>query len=86
MIIDKDIPFWRIREIAMKYGMKMVISVTLFDVYESEKLEKGKKSYAVGIVLQNKSKTLTDKEIDKIMSRIQEYLEKQIDARIRQAT
>jgi phenylalanyl-tRNA synthetase beta chain len=55
-------------------------------VYESKKLEKGKKSYAVGIVLQNKNKTLTDKEIDKIMSRIQENLEKQIDARIRQAT
>jgi len=86
MIIDKAIPFSRIREIAMKSGKEMVKSVTLFDVYESEKLEKGKKSYAVGFVLQDKSKTLTDKEIDKIMNRLQGNLEKQIDARIRQAT
>jgi phenylalanyl-tRNA synthetase beta chain len=86
MIIDRNIPFSKIREIALKSGSDMVISVNLFDVYESKKLEKGKKSYAVGIVLQNKSKTLTDKEIDKIMCRIQENLEKQIDARIRQAT
>jgi phenylalanyl-tRNA synthetase beta chain len=86
MIIDKDIPFSRIRDIARKSGKEMVRSVTLFDVYESEKLEEGKKSYAVGIVLQNESKTLTDKEIDNVMNRIQGNLEKQIDARIRQAT
>ncbi len=86
MIIDKSIPFSRIRDIAMKSGKEMVKSVTLFDVYESEKLEKGKKSYAVGFVLQDESKTLTDKEIDKVMNRLQGNLEKLIDARIRQAT
>ena len=86
MIIDKAIPFSRIRDIALNSAKEMVRSVTLFDVYESENLEKGKKSYAVGIVLQDKSKTLTDKEIDKIMNRLQVNLEKQIDAHIRQAT
>ena len=86
MIIDKAVPFSRIREIALKSGKDMVRSVTLFDVYESEKLEEGKKSYAVGIILQDESKTLTDKEIDHIINRIKENLEKQIDARIRQAT
>lgn len=86
MIIDQAIPFSRIKDIALKSGKEMVKSIFLFDVYESEKLEKGKKSYAVGIVLQDKSKTLTDKEIDKIMNRLQVNLEKQIDARIRQAT
>jgi phenylalanyl-tRNA synthetase beta chain len=86
MIIDIAVPFSRIREIALKSGKEMVKSITLFDVYESEKLEKGKKSYAVGIVLQDESKTLTDTEIDKIMDRIQLNLENQIDARIRQAT
>ncbi|MCK5463528.1 MAG: phenylalanine--tRNA ligase subunit beta, partial [Bacteroidales bacterium] len=86
MIIDKTVPFARIRDIALKSGKEMVKSVTLFDVYESEKLEKGKKSYAVGIVLQDESRTLTDTEIDKIMNRIQVNLEKQIEARIRQAT
>ena len=86
MIIDQAVPFSRIRDIALESGKEMVRSVTLFDVYESEELAKGKKSYAVGIVLQDETKTLTDKEIDQIMHRIQQNLEKQIDARIRQAT
>jgi phenylalanyl-tRNA synthetase beta chain len=86
MILDHDIPFSRIREIAAKTGGDMIKSVTLFDVYESAKLEKGKKSYAVGFILQDESKTLTDIEIDKIMGRIQKDLEKEINARIRQAT
>jgi phenylalanyl-tRNA synthetase beta chain len=86
MIIDRDIPFSRIRDIARKSGKDAVRSVTLFDVYESEKLEEGKKSYAVGIVLQDESKTLTDKEIDSIMDRIQGSLEKQVHAHIRKAT
>lgn len=85
MIIDKSIPFSRIREIVLNSGHEMVRSVTLFDVYESERLEKGKQSYAVGIVLQDEDKTLTDNEIDKIMKRIQGNLEQQIDARIREA-
>ncbi len=58
MIIDTDIPFSRIREIVLKSGKEMVKSVTLFDVYESKKLEKGKKSYAVGIVLQDTNQNL----------------------------
>jgi phenylalanyl-tRNA synthetase beta chain len=85
MIIDRDITFSRIRDIARKAGKDKVKSISLFDVYESEKLEKGKKSYAVGVVLQDNTKTLTDKEIEKIMNRIQESLEKQVNARIRQA-
>ena len=86
MIIDKGIPFSRIRDITLKSGKELVKSVTLFDVYESEKLEKGKKSYAVGIVLQDESKTLTDKDIEKVMNRLQGNLEKEINAHIRQAT
>ncbi len=86
MIIDKAVPFSKVRDIAMNTGGELVKSVTLFDVYESEKLEKGKKSYAVGLILQHDSKTMTDKEIDKIMNRIQGNLEKQVHARIRQAT
>ncbi len=85
MIIDRGIQFDRIREIAMRSEKKLLKSVSLFDVYESEKLEKGKKSYAIGFVLQNPEKTLTDQEIDRIMDKIQSNLEKEIHAKIRQA-
>ena len=52
-------------------------SVNLFDVYEGERLPKGKKSYALSFILEDKSKTLTDKHIDKVMNNlIQSYKEK----------
>ncbi len=85
MLIDKSIQFGQIRDIALKSEQKLLKSVSLFDVYESEKLEKGKKSYAVGFILQNPEKTLTDKEIDRIMDKIQANLERTVKARIREA-
>lgn len=85
MIIDQTVRFSQIREIAFKTEQKLLKSVSLFDVYESEKLPKGKKSYAVGFTLQDLSKTLTDKEIERIMGRIQVGLEQGINAEIRQA-
>ena len=83
MIMDKSVQFSHIQDVANKCERKLLKSVSLFDVYESEKLGKGKKSYAVNFVIQNPDKTLTDKEIDRIMDKIQANLEKQINAYIR---
>jgi phenylalanyl-tRNA synthetase beta chain len=58
-------------------------SVNLFDVYQGKNLPKGKKSYAVSFTLQDENKTLTDKEIDKIMSKLQNNFEKQLNAELR---
>jgi phenylalanyl-tRNA synthetase beta chain len=85
MIVDNSVQFAQIRNIARKTEKKLLKSVSLFDVYESDKLEKGKKSYAIGFILQNPDKTLTDREIDRIMNRIQSNLESGINAEIRQA-
>ena len=85
MIIDQSIRFSQIQDIAFKAEKDLLKSVSLFDVYESKKLEKGKKSYAVNFTLQDITKTLTDKEIDESMGRIQTGLEKEINAQIRQA-
>jgi phenylalanyl-tRNA synthetase beta chain len=85
MIIDRGTKFSEIRDIAYRTEKKLLKSLSLFDVYQSDKLEKGKKSYAVGFVLQNPKKTLTDTEIDRIMDKIQANLEKEIHAQIRQA-
>jgi len=53
-------------------------------VYEGEKIPKGKKSYALSFVLQDSEKTLTDKLIEKCMSRIQQALEQHFDASLRE--
>jgi phenylalanyl-tRNA synthetase beta chain len=57
--------------------------VNLFDVYQGGNLPKGKKSYAVSFTLQDEHKTLTDKQIDKIMNKLQQSFEKQLGAELR---
>ena len=58
-------------------------NVDLFDVYMGDKLPEGKKSYALSFILQDDQKTLTDKQIDKIMSKLQEGFKKQFEAELR---
>ena len=58
-------------------------NVTTFDVYEGDKLPEGKKSYAVSFVLQDNNKTLEDRQIDKIMQKLQQSFEKNLGAVLR---
>jgi phenylalanyl-tRNA synthetase beta chain len=57
--------------------------VKLFDIFESEKLGAGKKSLAISFTFLDEEKTLTDKEIDTMVSRIMGALEKEVQAEIR---
>lgn len=58
------------KEIALRTEKHLLKNVSLFDVYEGEKLGADKKSYAVSFTLQDDEKTLTDKQIDKIMNKL----------------
>ena len=84
LLINKNVTFSEIEAVARQYGGKHLKSVNLFDVYEGEKIEEGKKSYAVSFILQNPEKTLKDKEIDKMMQKLIKGFEKQVNAEIRQ--
>ena len=57
--------------------------MSLFDVYLGKNLPKGKKSYAVSFTLRDDKKTLTDKQIEKIMSKLQQGFEKELGAELR---
>lgn len=83
LLVDRGVTFRTLRDIAFKTEKKLLKSVHLFDVYEGEKLPDGKKSYALGFALEDKSQTLTDKEIDRVMSNLITQFEKQADAKIR---
>ena len=61
----------------------MLKDVDLFDVYIGNKLPKGKKSYALSFVLQDENQTLKDKQIDKIMNKLQETYKNQFEAELR---
>jgi len=83
LLLDQDINFSDIEKTAYKTDKKLLQSLDLFDVYEGEKLPKGKKSYAISFTFQDFKKTLTDKQVDKQMKKLQQAFEKELDAQLR---
>ncbi|MDR1545090.1 MAG: phenylalanine--tRNA ligase subunit beta [Prevotellaceae bacterium] len=83
LLLDKNVSFAQIEQTARKTERKFLQNITLFDVYEGKNLPENKKSYAVNFVLQDKGKTLTDKQIDEVMSRLIKNFEKELGASLR---
>lgn len=83
LLIDKSVQFEQIEQIARQTEKKLLKSVELFDVYEGKNLPEGKKSYAVNFILQDESKTLTDKQIDAIMTKLINNLKQKLGAKLR---
>ena len=83
LLIDNDVEFARIEQIAYAAERKLLKKVELFDVYEGKNLPAGKKSYAVNFILQDEQKTLNDKAIDAVMQKIIQNLKKQLNAELR---
>ena len=84
LVVDKAITYDTLEKIAYKYGSKLLKNVSLFDVYEGDKIESGKKSYALNFVLQHAEKTLTDEDITKVMNKLIAAYEREIGAKLRQ--
>lgn len=83
LLIDKQVEFAQIEQIARQSERKLLKKVELFDVYEGKNLPEGKKSYAVNFILQDEQKTMGDKQIDAIMQKIIQNLKKQLNAELR---
>lgn len=83
LLIDKTVTYDSIKELASKQERKLLKAINLFDVYEGKNLPEGKKSYAVSFQFQDENKTLFDKQIDKVMSKVIMALEKELDAKLR---
>ena len=83
LLIDKEVSFESLENISYKTERKILKSVQLFDVFEDEKLPKGKKSYGITFTFQDQNKTLTDKHIDKIMEKLKGNFIKEFDAELR---
>ncbi len=85
MLVNEDLQFGAIEKIAVSESKKLLQEISLFDVYKGDKIEKGKKSYAVSFVFQHSEKTLTDQEIEKVMSRLMNKYESELGAVIRKS-
>ena len=83
LLLDESVKFEDIERLAYQTEKKLLKQVGLFDVYEGEKLGKGKKSYAVSFILRDEEKTLTDKEIEKCMDRLMSAFGTNLKAQVR---
>lgn len=83
LLLDENVSFKDLHKIAFETEKKLLKEISLFDVYQGDKLPQGKKSYALSFIIQDDNKTLTDKQIDKIMGQLLENFEKQVKATLR---
>lgn len=83
LLLDKKVTFDQIYQLGLKTEKRLIKNITLFDVYTGKKLPDGKKSYAVSFMLQDEKGTLTDKQIDKIMAKLQRTYETELGAELR---
>jgi phenylalanyl-tRNA synthetase beta chain len=83
LILDENVEYASIENEAYKANKKLLKDISLFDVYEGDKLPKGKKSYAVSFTFQDNDTTLQDSTIDPIMEDIRKKLEENLGAELR---
>lgn len=83
LLIDQNTTYESIYKLAKQTEKAFLKDVNLFDVYEGKNLPEGKKSYALSFTIQDNTKTLTDSQIDKIMSKLQQTFETELGASLR---
>lgn len=83
LVVDEDIPAERVADVIRQGGGYIVTNITLFDVYRSEQIGKGKKSLAYSITYQSADKTLTDNDVAQIRQRIIRKLDQELGAVLR---
>jgi len=83
MVVEKSTPYGTVEKTIKTIGLEKLRQVQLFDIFESDKLGLNKKSLAVSFTFLDEEKTLTDKEIDAMMSKIIQSLETNLNAQIR---
>lgn len=83
LLLDNKSTYKEIYDLALGAERKYLKDVSLFDVYEGKNLPEGKKSYAISFTLQDHQSTLTEKQIEKIMSKLQKTYEQKLGATLR---
>ena len=83
LVVDKNLPYEQVEKATWGAKVNKLTSINLFDVFESEKLGANKKSMAVSFTFLDDERTMTDKDIDGMMSKIISHCEKELNAEIR---
>jgi len=83
IVVDKTLPFEAVQKATAAAKINKLTSISLFDIFESEKIGAGKKSMAISFTFLDEEKTMTDKDIDSMMNKIIGAYENELGAEIR---
>ena len=83
LVVDEEIPARRVAEVIKLGAGRILTDLTLFDVYRSDQIGKGKKSLAYSLTYQAADKTLTDNDVNQIRLRIIRRLDQELGAKLR---
>ena len=83
LVLDTSVSFEEVQKLVHDTEKQLIRDIITFDVYEGDKIPEGKKAYALGFILQDETKTLTDEEIDTTMNNLMVAFEKKLGAVIR---
>jgi phenylalanyl-tRNA synthetase beta chain len=84
IILDSHTTYQQVHHTTEQLKLDALKSIDLFDVFESEKLGKNKKSYALSYIFQLQDRTLTDVEIDAMMKQLMGAYKEKLQAQIRE--
>ncbi|TFB24981.1 phenylalanine--tRNA ligase subunit beta [Filobacillus milosensis] len=82
-VVDRDVPAKQLEDAILQQGQPYLETVRVFDVYQGEHMEEGKKSIAFNLVFQNDERTLKDEEIEEARNTIVKYIEDNFNAVLR---
>ena len=83
LLLDESVSYADLRRSAFRVGKRLLKQVGLFDVYRGDKIAEGKKQYALSFVLQDLDKTLTDNDVEKVMSKLLSTFQNEYGATLR---
>ena len=83
LLLDESVSYADLRKSALRVGKKLIRQVGLFDVYRGDKIAEGKKQYAMSFVLQDLEKTLTDNDVERVMSKLLSTFQNEFGAVLR---
>ena len=83
ILLDESVSYADLRKSAIRVGKKLLKQVGLFDVYRGDKIAEGKKQYALSFVLQDLDKTLTDNDVERVMSKLLSTFQNEFGATLR---
>jgi phenylalanyl-tRNA synthetase beta chain len=83
MVVNKTVTYGDVQHAVNKLKLQKLTGMRLFDVFESDKLGIGKKSFAISFTFMDEEKTLTDKEIEGAINKIIQAFERELEAEIR---